>query len=196
MQEIPTVTIEAEFDSTARTGVFELGPADQWSLAHRQRTGTLVESGGSSVLDLLSRLTDEVDSESQAIRINAGGQRLWEVSAETPGPEATDNNGNPLQWGSSADPGAETRHSATGQDRITQADVFHAFLARSTGDSFTPATFAFGEYSSSGRFSPVSVAIEGPETRLPGDGTTGRIELTMVQVADITQPLSVIDQKD
>lgn len=196
MQRVPALTIEAEFGTDVHKGRFEFGPASEGSfrVEARQRTGTLV-SGAGQALDQLSRLLDEVDAPSGSIQITSSGQQAWELSAETPLDAARQDDGSLFQWGSSESEGL-SEHSATGKGRITQVQVLMAYLARSVGDSVSPAIWEWGQYSDDGIYSPVPVLVEQPSGATIGGESTSPVELTLVRVTDVTNPGSVLNLKE
>ncbi|WP_435065894.1 hypothetical protein [Halobaculum sp. EA56] len=191
--EYVRLTIEAEINSTQRTGVFEWAPAAEGAgvISGGIRTGTIVESGGQAALALLSRLSDQVEARGQAIRVSGGGQLAFQLEAETP-TTGTKPNGDTFQWGSDPDPTVgPNAHTATGADKEAQQAVLLTYLSRSDGDSFTPATLEFFEYSSNGFLDPLSVALEDPEVSIVNDDPTAAdISMTAVSVLDLEQALT------
>lgn len=192
MRTIPRLTITAEFDGVSREGVFEFGPAEEgtWSVEQVHQTQSAVSSG-QQIAQLLSRVSDDIEAPSGGVEVALSVQQVWEVSAATP-VDTTHDDGTPYRWGSTVDR-QKSSHSATGAKAMAQMDVFQAYLSRTVGDSVSPVSFEFGEFSSSGVYSPVSCLVEEPRTSIKDGATTASVELTVVRVADLTDPGSVLE---
>lgn len=98
---------------------------------------------------------------------------------------ATDDQGNNLQWGDNSTQ-ALSQTSATGQDPLSQMDVFLKYMTVGTIDSRDPATLEYGEYSSSGVYSALDVVVlDGPTmTRAAEDGSWFDGSITFAEAGD------------
>lgn len=148
------LTIESEINGSSVTGEFHL--KGDVEITGGIRTGYLIGGKGSQAIGALT-------GEASEFHFGFGGPQFWEVSWKSW-------EGSTLQWGDSGSGGTDT--DATGEDPLTQMDVLLEYMANSNLDSGQPATWAYGEYSSGGRYSPQLVVPESPKiTRAADDGS-------------------------
>lgn len=187
-QSYPILEISGDFfnDGTTETAIFEMPSA---TVSPGQLTAFLARLGGGG--GVTGAVLAQVTGQSGQIAIDGGaGPRVWEL--EWSG--WTDSDG--YQWGTDSSPGlSET--SATGQDRISQAEVFNEFTSRVTIGSNNPAKLYYGEHSSSGSghpsaassgvYDPVDVMIQEPSLPVPKEESSiYEASLTCVSVVDVT----------
>lgn len=115
------------------------------------RTGYILDGSGSTFTAVFQSLIESGNSifggmdQRKGIYLDlGGGERIVEI--EFQGWQGSD-----TLWA-----------GAAGENPITQMNILERALVSTQIDSFRPATLEYGEFSSSGRFSPVEVAIEGP----------------------------------
>lgn len=161
------------------------------------RTGYLIGGRGSTVNSIISQFAGSGDSKRRNFFLEAGGGahtieisfRGWEG--------ATDNDGNPAQWGDTGDQSTVTKSDATGADPITQVDVLMKYLTVAEIDSRNPATLRYGEYSLTGLYEPLSVVVESPNfSRAAEDGSWFDGSMTCVAAADIRDLYDAAERRE
>lgn len=113
------------------------------------RTGYILDGSGSTWTALFSEFLNDIPGFDVGLRQGifldlGGGEHIIEVEAKAW-------TGSDLAFG-----------GAAGADPVTQMGVLENTLVETQIDSFSPATIEVGEFSSQGRYSPLSVVIEGP----------------------------------
>lgn len=199
MQNFVSLEITARIDGAERTGVFEIvgAEAGKYTFESSVRTGYLVEGGFSNIMALFKRFYEDSGGGSfkQGVHISLGsGERAYEVDFNSPG-ESTTPDGTVAQWGSSGDPTVgPNKHTATGASKETQMAVLHEYLGASTLDGLSPATLSAYEWSTSGIFDPLTVAIEQPTMALT-DSSPSRFDgsLTMVETTDLNETWDALE---
>lgn len=145
--------IDVDGDGTDETGKFVLTNVE---ITTGIRTGYVVGGRGSTVNAIYSDYLGDGQSARQGLYFDLGG------GADFIQLKFSQWKGSDDQWGNDSTAGL-TQASATGQDPISQIDVLKKYLTVGQIDSRNPATLEYGEYSSSGVYSPKEVAIESPE---------------------------------
>lgn len=201
MSQIPTIKIDANFGNGTVTGVFQPSLPDDATNAISDgiRTGYLLSGAGDDAIGFLLGLVGEGESARKGFSLDAGGgEHTIELEAQVTDGETTDNDGQTLQWGSSADPTVKTEASATGADAVTKAQVFTNYMRVASGgtDSFSPARFSWGEYSSNGVLEDeLNVLLEQPEFTRQGPSTYS-LSTTLVETATLSGLLDGDKQTD
>jgi hypothetical protein len=201
MSQIPTIKIDANFGSGSVTGVFQPSLPDDASNAISDgiRTGYLLSGAGDDAIGFLLGLVGEDESARKGFSLDpGGGEHTIELRAQVTSGHTTDNDGQTLQWGSSADPSAETEATATGADAVTKAQVFTNYMRVASGgtDSLSPARFQWGEYSPDGVLDDeLQVLLEQPEFTRKGPDTY-EMSTTLVETATLSGLLDGDKQTD
>jgi len=135
---------------------------------------------GFQSLRTLAEQIPGVESDTSQAFVGSGARvRFWTV-------EFTQWEGSADQWGIAAD----------GDDVITKLNILGQSLATAGIDGQNPITFEYGEYSSSGQFSPQSV-VPG-EVSLPADlgqdgsASTFRPQLELRDAADLSNAIHAL----
>jgi len=183
-QPYPVLKIEGDFDDdgSEETGIFEM-PQTTVSVGQLSEFLAQFGSGGGAVSSLNAQVCG---NKGEAVIIDGGaGPRTWEI--EFTGGTGSDD----YQWGNDSTAGLSAL-SATGQDRVSQAEVINEWIARIDIGSNNPATLFYGEHSNATGFSepgvyePVAVAIRDPQFVVPEEETsTFNGSLTCVSVTDV-----------
>lgn len=154
--ELPPVDVDG--DGSDEVGVFHM--AGDLEITVGTRTSPLVGGRSGTVNAVVGDAVDAGHSKHRRLSLDAGGGehvvqidfRGWEG--------ATDADGDPLQWGASADPGVRTPASATGADPVVQMLVLDHYLQVATVDSETPATLSFGGYAPGELFDTADLGLD------------------------------------
>ncbi|QLK25406.1 hypothetical protein HYG81_15130 [Natrinema zhouii] len=161
MTELFRLTIPANFGSGSVEGVFEAftNPTD----TDEVRTGYLLDNSFDQALAILQGLLEDGEPDRKGIHLDlGGGQHAIDLRADVTSDATPDENGDPLQWGSSSDPAQFSATTATGGTALQKVQVFQHYVRVAGTDSLTPATLEYGEYSSSGVLEPLDVVFEQP----------------------------------
>lgn len=143
------------------------------SISAGVRTGYILDGSGSTFTAIFQSLIESGNSlfsgidQRKGIYLDlGGGEHIVEI--EFQGWEGSD-----LAWGNS-----------TGAAPITQVNELERQLVTTQVDSFRPATLEYGEWSSSGQYSPISVAVESPRFEHSADSpSTFTGEMVCISVA-------------
>lgn len=198
-QEYATLTIpDVEYSDGTHDLVFEMGIGEENAVQIDQsiRTGFLIDSGLDDAIAFFEGLFDPSDSKTESITYDPGsGQFTTDIQVQTP-QDTPRNDGSYFQWGSSPDPDVgPNEHTATGADVWAQQAVFINALRVAAPDSVEPAQLSIGEFSPSGIFDPIDVAVENPSVNLAAN-TPGiaDVSVTLISVLDITDPFDIENQ--
>jgi len=189
------VSADVDNDGTAEDGEFHL--YGNLELTPGLRTGYLLGGQtGATANAVTGDLTDRENVNRRPYYLDLGGGART-VEARFRGWEgAEDDDDNPVQWGNTGDPTTLTKADATGADPLTQIDVLMRYLTEGEIDSRDPATLEYGEYSSGGLYSPLDVAVEGPQfTRAGDEGDWFDGTMTFVTIGDLLEPLDIRAQE-
>lgn len=137
------------------------------------RTGYILDGSGSTFTAIFKSLIESGNSlfsgadQRKGIYLDlGGGEHVVEI--EFKGWEGSD-----LAFG-----------GATGEDPITQVNELEHALVTTQIDSFRPAQLEYGEWSSSGKYNPIDVAVEGPRfTHSAENPSTFTGEMVCISVA-------------
>lgn len=166
-----TLEADADDDGLIETGVFDLSGAIE--ISPRIRTGDLIGPTGSNVgaaFDLISG----GDSGRAGFRLDAGGGALVvDISFRN-------YEGSSGRWG---DGSSDDRADAEGEGVFRQLSVFTRYLNKGTFDSREAGELEWGEYSSSGVYSPINVAPEEPQVTFAADEQTSTFDGSLTLVA-------------
>lgn len=175
---ILTVEGDPDGDGNLETGEFHM--AGNAEITPGIRTGYLVGGAAGNVNAFFGSLLGNGQSRQEGIFLGAGGgTREWEVSFR--GWEGSD-----LRWGDTGNGGTAT--DATGEDPLTQIDVLLEYLSTADIDSRAPATLAYGQHWSGGRFDEVDVVVEGPRmSRSAEDGSWFDGDFSFLAAADLAE---------
>lgn len=174
-----TLDADVDGDGTVESGVFEL--AGDVSIDLGVRTNFVVNGLGATINSIFSETVGDGESKRQGLWIDLGGG-VEEYTISFNGWE-----GSSRQWG---DGTSNAAADATGEDPMTQVSVLQKYLIVGEFDSRGAATLEWGEFSSSGEYSPIDVVIEDPslsvdfsegESRSTFDGS-----ITCLSAADLT----------
>lgn len=181
----PLQTVRLTIDSELGTGVFE---AWATSVAPGLRTGYVVGGRGSTVNAVLGQAAGQEDSKRKGVYLDAGGGSATFTISFRKWEGATDNQEQPLQWGSTSDTDVHSETSATGADAYSQLDCFFHWLEQSTIDSESPAQLEYCQHYPGGVYDPVDVVFEEPKVRqVAEDGSWINADLTLVSAADLSE---------
>jgi hypothetical protein len=172
------VSSDVDGDGSVEDGEFHMRDVE---VSPSLRTGFLIGGRGSTINNVIAQTVGAGDSKRRQFFLEEGGGahtieisfRSWEGSDET--------------WGDPSEP-VGSQANASGEQPIAQVDVLMKYLLTAEIDSRAPATLEYGEYSESGRFSPLPVVLEGPQmTRAAEDGSWFDGSMTCIAAADIQQ---------
>lgn len=183
-----SIDADADGDGTTETGTFVFNT--NHTISPGVRTGYLVGPRGSRVHNIIADQTGDGEDRRQNFVLDLGGG-VFKIDIEFTGYE-----GSTDQWGDSSTQGLSATH-ATGQAPISQASVLMKYLTAGEADSLTPATLAWGEYSSSGVYSAMDVAIEEPDVTVDyddGDVSSFTGSLTCLSIADLSEAWDAQDR--
>ena len=190
------VSADVDDDGVQENGVFEL--YGNLELTVGVRTGYLVGGQtGSTANAIISDIVGQQEANRRPFYLDLGGGART-VEARFRGWEgAEDDDGNPVQWGNTGNAGSPTKADATGADPLTQIDVLMRYLTEAEIDSRNPATLEYGEYSTSGLYSPLDVAVEGPQfTRAGDEGDWFDGTMTFITIGDLTAAIDLLTQEE
>ncbi|MFC7044304.1 hypothetical protein ACFQH6_20695 [Halobacteriaceae archaeon GCM10025711] len=197
-QQIARITVTGDPDGQGRRNfVFEAKAGGEEGLQVREyiRTGTI--GGGSTINSFLQNqdILPIDGSLNQSIYLDLGrNQHIFELDFQGW-------QGSQYQWGDTGDDTELTATDATGEDPITQMQIFLHVLNNVQVDSLPeqtatfpgvgsdgPALLEFGQHTTDGVLDPVNVVFEDPGTAFSGsnpssfDGT-----VTCIEAADLGQ---------
>ena len=187
MTELFRVTIPADFGNGTVNGVFEafVNPTD----TDEVRTGYLLDNSFDEALAILQGLLEEGEPDRKGVHLDlGGGQHAIGLRADVTSDATADENGDPLQWGSSSDPGVFTATTATGGTALQKVQIFQHYTRVAGTDSLTPATLEYGEYSTGGVLEPLDVVFEQPAFERQSSDKY-RFSAAFVETADLSQAL-------
>jgi hypothetical protein len=187
MRRGATLTLEADVDQdlSLETGVFDLDGGIE--ISPSIRTGDLIGPTGSSFSGLIDLFTGE-QSGRAGFRLDAGGG-AFVVDIQFKNWEGSTN-----RWG---DGSGDDAADAEGEGVFRQLSVLSRYLNRGTFDSRGGAELSWGEYSTSGEYNPIQVAVEEPQVTFVADEETSTFDgsFTLVATRSITQA-AVSQQQD
>lgn len=194
MTELFRLTIPADFGNGTVEGVFEAftNPSDEDEV----RTGYLLEGGFDQALAILQGLLEDGEPDRKGVHLDlGGGQHAITLRADVTSDPTPDENGDPLQWGSSADPSVFDATTATGATALRKAQIFQHYVRVAGTDSLTPATLEYGEYSSDGVLEPLDVVFEQPSFERQSSDKY-QFSATFVETVDLGRSLDGSKQTD
>lgn len=184
-----TINADVDGDGSDETGVFEM--AGDLQVVPSLRTGYLIGGRGSTVNAIISSTVADGENKRKGFFLDlGGGAHVVEIQFKGwDGAKYTDSNGNvqTATWGDTSK-AVGSKANATGEGPVAQMDVLMKYLSVAEIDSRDTATLEYGEYSSPGRYDPISVVIEGPsfqKTAMEEKEFTG--SLTCIAAQDITE---------
>lgn len=164
-----TLKADADNDNSTETGVFDLSRGI--TISPQIRTGKLIGERGGVFASALNFATGAGDEGRGGFTLDAGaGAHVVVISFNS-------FEGSTGRWG---DGSASDETDAEGEGVWRQISVLQRYLDVGTFDSQNPATLEYGEFSSSGVYSPLEVSPEEPG--LTFDAT----EQTSVFAGDLT----------
>lgn len=200
--EYPILEMDCDFGAGPVTGVFELyGDA---TVDENIRTGYLIGGRGATVNAILQGSADPDEQLRRGLHLDlGGGQHVYNIKAiGWEGGQKAD--GDPPQWGTSADPGTQTATSATGGSSVRQQAVLNNFLAVGQYDSRGPARLHYGEFHASeygdgsaqmGEYK--NVAIESPSAKRSADSKDKLdVSMTLIDTVLIREAKDSTKKKD
>lgn len=162
------------------TGVFDLGTGVE--LSPRIRTGNLIGPTGSQVGAIFDVITGG-DNERAGYRLDVGGGAfVVDVSFRN-------YEGSNGRWG---DGTTNDKADAEGEGVYRQLSVLARYLNRGTFDSRDAGKLEWGEYSTSGVFTPIPVAPEEPQVTFAAEEQTSTFDgsISLVAVRNIAEAFS------
>ena len=187
MTELFRITIPADFGNWTVEGVFEAftNPSDEDEV----RTGYLLQDGFDQALAILQGLLEDGEPDRKGVHLDlGGGTHAITLQADVTTDPTPDENGDPLQWGSSSDPSQFDATTATGATAMRKAQIFQHYVRVTGSDSLTPATLEYGEYTEGGVLEPLDVVFEQPSfERQSADKY--RFSATFVETVDLGRSL-------
>jgi len=181
------ISADVDGDGETEDGIFSMIDVE---VSPSIRTGYLIGGRGSTVNNIISESVGAGDSKRQQFFLEGGGgAHTIELSFQNwEGADGT--------WGDPSEP-AGSEANATGESPISQIDVLMQYLLTAEIDSRNPATLEYGEYSSSGRFDPLAVVLEGPQmTRAAEDGSWFDGSMTCIAAADIQDVFDAASRRE
>lgn len=119
--------------------------------------------------------------------------RSWEGASADIDDDGTEED---LQWGNTGDPSTDTVGDTTGADPITQISTLYQYLIVGTVDSRNTATLSYGEFSSSGLYSPQNVVLANLDlSRVADDGSWFDGELTLYEARTFSGSIDAVKRK-
>ena len=181
------VDSDVDGDGTTENGEFHF--TGNLEVTPSLRTGYLIGGRGSAVNNILSQAVGAGESKRKQFFLEAGGG-AHTVEVNFSGWEGSET------WGDPDEP-VGSKANATGEQPVSQIDVLMQYLITAQIDSTNPAKLEYGEYSSSGRFEPLDVVIEGPQmTRAAEDGSWFDGTITFIAAADIRELLDAQSRRE
>jgi len=166
-----TMDADVDGDGNTETGVFDL--SNGIDITPRIRTGDLIAQAGSSAGSFIDYISGDENGRA-GYNIDAGGGaaavdiqfKSWEGSTG--------------RWG---DGSGTDQADAEGDAVLRQMSVFWRYLNRGKYDSKSPATFEWGEFSSSGVYDPLQVTFEEPSTSFTAEEQASVFNGTVTVIA-------------
>jgi len=170
------------------------------------RSGFLVGGQGAALNNTLQQITTGEGVNGKGFFIDAGGGphvvtvefRGWQ-GAEIP--SGYDADGNPtswtaLQWGNTGDPTTSSYADATGEHPLTQLNTLEQYLRNLKIDSGSLATLQYGEFSETGKYSPLDVVIESPQFSRTADMSVQAFDgtITFIEAAALDDVVSAVNR--
>lgn len=167
-----TLSADVDGDGSAETGTFDLSAGIE--ITPGIRTGDLVGGIGSQAAAIVDFVPNVGDSGRAGFNLDiGGGAATYEVAFS--GYE-----GNNDPWGDGSN---DNQADASGEGVFRQMSVLHRYLNRGTFDSRDAATLAWGDYSSSGAYSTISVTPEEPRMTFAAEEQTSVFDGTITLIS-------------
>jgi hypothetical protein len=176
---------DVDGDDAKETGVFWL--SGNVEISPKLRTGDLIGPTGSQVGAIVDTVTG-TDAGRAGWRLDAGGG-AFVVEVQFQNWEGSDG-----RWG---DGSGDDKADAEGEGVWRQLSVLSRYLNRGTFDSRGGAVLEWGEYSQSGVYAPIQVALEEPQVTFVAEEQTSAFDgsFSLVATRSITQA-AVSQQQD
>jgi hypothetical protein len=179
--------IEADIDGDGNieTGVFSL--VGNLEITEGIRTGYIVNGRGSTVNSVTSSLLADGEAKRRGFYLDlGGGQHTYEISfTGWRGAYYENDQGNrvPVQWGNTGDDSQLTVGDATGEDPVTQMQIFFNYLRTAEIDSRRPARLQVGQYHPDGVLDDhLQVVVESPRgSHVARDYSTWDGTITLIE---------------
>lgn len=185
-------------------GVFEF--AADIEIAPSFRSGFLVGGAGAQINNVIQEGSGGDGAKGKGFFIDAGGgphvvelqARGWSGARvpDTYNADGTIDTYKPAQWGSTGNPDTDDYGDATQEHPLTQLNVLEQYLRHIKIDSNSTATLEYGEFSSSGRFEPLDVVLEGPQGVRSSDGPPSAFDftLTCIEAQALDEVVSAVNR--
>jgi len=172
-----TLPADVDGDGQAEQGVFDLSTGV--SITPGIRTGDLIGQTGSQAAALIDYVSPG-DQGRAGYNLDVGGGAAF-YRVEFRGFE-----GSSGRWGNGS---SDDVADAEAEDVWRQLSVWQRYLNRGEFDSRSPATFEWGDYSSSGAYDPIAVSVEEPAATFSAEEQTSVFsgDVTLISVRAIEQ---------
>lgn len=191
LQTTLTIEVDADPDNDGQTetGVFEItgGVQGRASYGEEVQVDPVIGGAGATANAIVQDYIFGEQHRRRGIYIDLGdGAHIFDVSFN--GWKGSDN-----QWG---DGSGSLPADATGEDPITQMQIFMHYLRTGTTDSLNPARVTFGQYHPNGALDDeLYMYIDGPRgNHAPTDNSTFDGTMQMVEVERLDVPIDVIER--
>lgn len=188
------ITADPDNDGSEETGTFEM--VGNATVGEEVQVDYQLGGAGDTVNSIVQEYLFDKQHRRRGVFLDLGaGSHIFEIDFN--GWEgAVDQDGNPLKWG---DGSGSLPADATGEDPLTQMQIFNQYLRTGTTDSLNPATLKIGQYHPDGALDDkLDVAVQGPkhvhaaEDYSTFDGTVTCVEVERLDIAiDVLERLGI-----